>query len=125
MLCFSAFSFNQTRSSDESGVAAEAAAAQNEFWQMHYCLFSYQSNLSDEALLSYAEGLELDMDKFRQDFNSSDQLHHIQTDIQSGIDSGVDRTPTFFINGIHYQGDTEITTLLKAIKESAPNFRSI
>lgn len=99
----------------KAAVAAEAAAAQNEFWQMHYCLFSYQSDLSDEALLNYADGLGLDLDRFRQDLNSSNELDRIQADIKSGIDSGVDRTPTFFINGTHYQGDTELTTLLEAI----------
>ncbi|MBE9012188.1 thioredoxin domain-containing protein [Pseudanabaenaceae cyanobacterium LEGE 13415] len=122
---FRHFPLTQHAYAMRAATAAEAAAAQNEFWQMHYCLFSYQSDLSDEALLRYANGLELDMDQFRQDLNSSDELHRIQADIQSGIDSGVDRTPTFFINGVHYQGDTEITTLLKAIKEYAPNFREI
>lgn len=101
--------------------AAEAAAAQNQFWQMHYCLFSYQSDLSDEALVEYARGLELDMDKFRHDLNSSDRLHHIQEDIKTGVESGIDSTPTFFINGVHHSGHSDVRTLLKVIDQDYPN----
>lgn len=101
--------------------ATEAAAAQNQFWQMHYCLFSYQSDLSDEALVEYARGLELDMDKFRHDFNSSDRLHHIQKDIKTGVESGIDSTPTFFINGVHHFGHSDVRTLLNVIDQDYPN----
>jgi protein-disulfide isomerase len=95
--------------------AAEAAAAQNHFWQMHYCLLAYQSALKETDLLQYARDLALDMEQFEHDINSNQQFHHIQEDIRTGIDSGVDSTPTFFINEIRYVGRWDLSTLMNVI----------
>ena len=77
--------------------AAEAAAAQNQFWQMHYSLFEFPSALSETNLFHYARKLGLDSDLFDRDLNNEHHLRHIQEDIKTGIESGVDSTPTFFI----------------------------
>lgn len=96
--------------------AAEAAAAQNQFWQMHYCLLSYQSALNETDLLQYARDLELNIERFEHDINSNQRLHHIQEDIKTGIDSRVDSTPTFFINEIRYVGSWDLSTLMNVIE---------
>jgi protein-disulfide isomerase len=96
--------------------AAEAAAAQNQFWQMHYFLFEYPSALSETNLFHYARKLGLDIDLFERDLNNEHHLRHIHEDIQTGIESGVGSTPTFFINGIHYFDNWDAATLLNAIE---------
>ena len=94
--------------------AAEAAAVQDEFWQMHYTLFSYQSALGDADLLRYARELGLDMEQFEHDLK--DEGHSpVQEDINTGIESGVEGTPAFFINGIRHQGSWELDELRSAI----------
>jgi protein-disulfide isomerase len=101
--------------------AAEAAAAQDQFWQMHYCLLAYQSALNKTDLLQYARDLALDIERFEHDINSNQRLQHIREDIRTGIDSGVDRTPTFFINGVHYAGNWDLNTLMKVIGQHYTN----
>jgi protein-disulfide isomerase len=96
--------------------AAEAAAAQNQFWQMHYCLLSYQSALNETDLLQYARDLDLDIEQFEHDLNSNQRFRHIQEDIRAGIDGGVDSTPTFFINEVHYVGSWDLGTLMSVMK---------
>lgn len=96
--------------------AAEAAAAQDQFWQMHYCLLAYQSALNETDLFQYARDLELDAERFEHDLNSNQRLHHIQEDIRTGIDSGVDSTPTFFINEVLYVGSWDLSTLMSVIE---------
>lgn len=101
--------------------AAEAAAAQNQFWQMHYCLLAYQSALTDPDLFQYARDLELDINQFESDLNNEHRLHHIQEDLITGINSGVDSTPTFFINGVYYAGNWDLNTLMNVIGHHYPN----
>jgi protein-disulfide isomerase len=96
--------------------AAEAAAAQNQFWQMHYCLLAYQSALNETDLLQYARDLALDIERFEHDINSNQRLHHIQEDIRTGMDSRVDSTPAFFINGVRYVGSWDLDTLMNVIE---------
>jgi protein-disulfide isomerase len=95
--------------------AAEAAAAQNQFWQMHYSLFEFPSALSETNLFHYARKLGLDVDLFDRDLNNQHHLRHIEEDIKTGIESGVDGTPTFFINGIRYFGNWDTVALLNAM----------
>jgi len=95
--------------------AAEAAAAQNQFWQMHYSLFEFPSALSETNLFHYARKLGLDVNLFDRDLNNQHHLRHIEEDIKTGIESGVDSTPTFFINGIRYFGNWDTVSLLNAM----------
>jgi protein-disulfide isomerase len=83
---------------------------------MHYCLLAYQSALNETDLFQYARDLELDDERFEHDLNSTQRLHHIQEDIRTGLDSGVDSTPTFFINGVHYVGSWDLSTLMNVIE---------
>jgi protein-disulfide isomerase len=95
--------------------ATEAAAAQNQFWQMHYSLFEFPSALSETNLFHYARKLGLDSDLFDRDLNNEHHLRHIQEDIKTAIESGVDSTPTFFINGVRHVGNWDTGTLLNAM----------
>jgi protein-disulfide isomerase len=95
--------------------AAESAAAQNKFWEMHDYLYEHQQALDDEHLAQYAALLGLDLPKFVQDIFHHVHAARIREDFLSGIRSGVNGTPTFFINGTRYNNSWDLETLLEAI----------
>lgn len=78
--------------------AAEAAGIQNKFWEMHDLIYEHQEELSENNLVYFAETLNLDIDQFKNDCSSQDVASKIESDFESGIRSGVNGTPTFFIN---------------------------
>jgi protein-disulfide isomerase len=89
-----------------SARVAQAAALQGKFWQMHDLLFTNQSaweNQSDAAaratFTGYARQLGLDMTKFSADLDSAAVVARVQADYDGGVNSGVDSTPSFFVNG--------------------------
>ncbi len=97
--------------------AAEAAGKQGRFWEMHDLLFENQENLEDKDLRLYAERLSLDMNKFAKDMDSDEVAKKVQEDIMGGIKSGVNGTPTFFINGVRFDGSYQLDSLLEAIEK--------
>lgn len=96
---------------NNAALAAEAAARQNKFWEMHDLLYENQDRLDAESLFGFAEELGLDMEKFQQDLQDSALQQHIEDDLESGMRSGVNGTPSFFINGTKYNGEWDYTTL--------------
>jgi Na+/H+ antiporter NhaA len=96
--------------------AAEAAAAQGKFWEIHDALLANQDDLTLRSILAVAEGLELDMDKFRGHLRKRKGAPKIAEDVESADLSGVSGTPSFFINGHRHQGAYDIATLSKAVK---------
>ncbi|MEU5963303.1 Na+/H+ antiporter NhaA [Micromonospora parva] len=96
--------------------AAEAAAAQGKFWQMHDLLLDHQDELDTAALLTYAADLGLDQKRFHDDLTSQAHAGRIDSDIDSADSSGVSGTPTFFINGRRHYGAYDITALTAAIR---------
>jgi len=78
--------------------AAEAAGLQNKFWEMHDMIYEHQDELTKNNLKYFAENLDLNIAKFENDWDSSDVTAKIESDFESGIRSGVNGTPTFFIN---------------------------
>ncbi|MEV1072825.1 Na+/H+ antiporter NhaA [Micromonospora parva] len=96
--------------------AAEAAAAQGKFWQMHDLLLDHQDELDAAALLTYAADLGLDQKRFHDDLTSQAHAGRIDSDIDSADSSGVSGTPTFFINGRRHYGAYDITALTAAIR---------
>jgi protein-disulfide isomerase len=82
-----------------AALAAEAAALQNHFWEMHDIIYENQDDLDDNSLLHYAEVLNLDLQRFTNDLQNRDLLIKIEKDFEGGVRSGVNATPTFFING--------------------------
>jgi protein-disulfide isomerase len=97
--------------------AAEAAALQGRFWEMHDLLYDNQDTLEDRDLLRFARSLKLDIDKFKRDFSSTEVTTKIQEDFSGGIRSGVNGTPTFFINGVRHDASYEYEDLLSALQE--------
>jgi Na+/H+ antiporter NhaA len=96
--------------------AAEAAADQGKFWEMHDALFGHQGDLKARDLVRYAEGLGLDMGRFRDHLSRRAGAGRVAEDIDSADLSGVSGTPTFFINGRRHHGAYDISTLSAAVK---------
>jgi protein-disulfide isomerase len=84
--------------------AAEAAGAQGKFWEMHDALFEHQDALEPEDLAGYAKSIGLDVAKFKRDLEAGTYAKRVRDDFRSGVRSGVNGTPTFFVNGIRYDG---------------------
>jgi protein-disulfide isomerase len=95
--------------------AAECAGAQNKFWEMHDILYENQQALEDENLLEYAKALELDMSRFQDDFYNHTFALRVREDFLSGIRSGVNGTPAFYINGMRYNYSWDQETLTKTL----------
>jgi protein-disulfide isomerase len=95
--------------------AAEAAAVQGQFWQMHEMLFAHQQELGNGYLVEYANNLGLDMSQFLHDLSKQVYVDRINEDIESGLNSGVTATPALFINGIRYRDRWNIEQLMAAI----------
>jgi len=101
--------------------AAEAAAAQGKFWQMHDELFMHQKALDDRDLIRYAKRVGLDIERFTRDLAENVFLRKIQSAYeQSLFDEHVTGTPTIYLNETRYTGATDVQSLLGAIKQSNP-----
>lgn len=100
--------------------AAEAAASQGRFWQMHDCLMTRQQALGNGYLVEYALELGLEVPRFLQEITSDQHVPRVQADVISGLASGVDQTPAFFIDGHRYGGPLTQTALLQALTEPWP-----
>lgn len=84
--------------------AAEAAGAQGRFWQMHDMLFEHQNALEPQDLVGYAKAIGLDITQFERDLETGTYAKRVRDDFRSGVQSGVNGTPTFFVNGERYDG---------------------
>jgi protein-disulfide isomerase len=85
--------------------ASEAAAAQNAFWPMHDLLFEHQDALDEQSLIAYADALQLDIERFERELADRVYLPKVRGDFRGGVRSGVNATPTFFVNGSRYDRD--------------------
>jgi protein-disulfide isomerase len=99
---------------------AEAAAEQGQFWAMHDLLFENQEALDDEDLLEYAAELGIDPEWAASALSSQQFTHEVQRDFMSGVRSGVNGTPTFFINGVRHDGPWDEASLLDALQQAIP-----
>ena len=95
--------------------AAEAAAAQGAFWEMHDLLLRHQDNLQLRDLIRYASDLRLDRERFGEHLRKRAGAARIAEDVDSADLSGVSGTPTFFINGRRHYGSYDITALTTAV----------
>ena len=96
--------------------AAEAAARQGAFWEMHDLLLGHQDALRPPELVGYAAQLGLDIRRFTGDLRNHAGAARVAEDVDSADLSGVSGTPTFFINGIRHHGAFDIGTLSAAVK---------
>jgi diadenylate cyclase len=98
--------------------AAEAAASQGRFWEMHDLLYEHQGELSEEDLMRYAAELGLDLGRFEEDLGNDDHAWRIEEDRLGGDRAGVRGTPTLFVNGVRYTGTLDLDGLLAAVEEA-------
>ena len=101
--------------------AAEAAAAQGKFWEMHDLIFENQEALELDNLVEYANTLGLNSTQFLRDVTEHRYAKRVREDVSNGARSGVNGTPTFFVNGIRHDGSYEMGSLLSAIEQAATN----
>jgi NhaA family Na+:H+ antiporter len=97
--------------------AAEAAASQGKFWEMHHLMFSRQHALDEVNLMRDAAQIGLDVERFQQELQASVYAQRVREDFLSGVHSGVNATPTFFINGLRYDGAWDLESLTEAIEK--------
>ena len=100
----------------QAAEAAEAAGAQGRFWEMHHLLFANQDRLGLRDLIGYAGALDLDLERFVTDLRGHAYAGRLREDFLSGVRSGVNGTPTFFVNGIRHDGGYDAQALLEALR---------
>ncbi len=100
--------------------AAEAAAAQGKFWDMHDLLFTRQQALEDEQLDAYAAELGLDVERFRRELQAGVYAERVREDLRSGSASGATGTPTVYLDGVRFDTSVGVQELLAAIRRAHP-----
>ena len=97
--------------------AAEAAAAQGKFWEMHDILYEHQQELDD--VQQYALRIGLEIYQFEADLSGEKYAKRVRDDFRGGVRSGVNGTPTFFINEVRYNGEHTVEAMLPALENAA------
>ena len=99
---------------------AEAAAAQGKFWPVHDVLFENQRRFGDDAFFAEREAkLKLDVRRLAREVADRAYTARIEEDMTSGIRSGVNGTPTFFINGVRYDGPADVGPIVEALRAAS------
>jgi protein-disulfide isomerase len=98
--------------------ASEAAGGQGQFWKMHDLLYENQRALDSMHLVGYAEQLGLDTQRFVLELEDRRYQPRVRDDFMSGVRSGVNGTPAFFIDGIRYDGSWDLVPLLEALESA-------
>ncbi len=97
--------------------AAEAAGAQGKFWEMHDLLFQEVEPLDKSRLMELAAELDLDLDRFERELDQRVYADRVQEDFRSGVRSGAGGTPSFFLNGVRYDGPWDLDSLIAEIQK--------
>jgi protein-disulfide isomerase len=119
-LCFAFRNFplvNSHPHAEHAAEAAEAAGAQDRFWEMHDLLYENQTALEDEDLAQYASALGLDAKRLIREVLAGAHAARVREDFRGGARNGVNGTPSFFINGVRYDGAPDVEALLAALTE--------
>jgi protein-disulfide isomerase len=104
--------------------AAEAAGSEGKFWSMHDMLYENQQRLDPGALAAYAAALEMDLLRFTTELQSHVHAEKVRQDFMSGVRSGVNGTPTFFINDKRHDASWDFETLSAAVHREAARRRA-
>jgi protein-disulfide isomerase len=104
---------------EQAAEAAEAAAVQGSFWEMHDLLYENQKRLENEDLRGYAEQLGLDVGHFDTELSEHVHADRVHDDFLSGVRSGVNGTPTFYINGSRHDDSYDEESLVAALERAA------
>ncbi len=127
-ICFVYRHFPMDKIHANSQIAAlcsEAAAQQAHFWEMHHLLLENSDHLSTETLGDFMRGLCLDYDQFLFDLNREDLLGRIQRDFLGGLHSGVESTPTFYLNGVRVEQPAALNAFQDLIYRNLQKERSV
>ncbi len=98
--------------------AAEAAAAHGKFWEMHDVLYEHQKNLDDYEMTQFAIKVGLEIYRFDADMAAERFAPRVSEDFSFGVKSGVNGTPTFFINDVRYDGAKDYESLKRAVRDA-------
>jgi protein-disulfide isomerase len=104
--------------SEHAAEAAESAGGQGMFWEMHDTLYEHQNALDDLHLVEYAAEIGLDLPRFERDMAMHTYADRVREDFMSGVRSGVNGTPTFFINGRRHDGSYDLVSLMSALEKA-------
>lgn len=104
---------------EQAAEAAESAGAQGKFWEMHDALYENQRDLSTDGLIRIATSVGVDKETLIRDLTSRTFEDRVYEDFMSGVRSGVNGTPTFFINGIRYDGRWDFESLVAELRAAA------
>ena len=121
-MCFVYRNFPLTQSHPAAfvaAIAAEAAGLQNKFWEMHNVIFEHQEYLEEglDGIFLLAKKIELNPLLLQNDMRKSLLKEKVENDFEIGVRSGVNKTPTFFINGYRYNGIPVFDEMMEAIQE--------
>jgi protein-disulfide isomerase len=97
---------------------AEFAATKGKFWEMHDLLFEHQKRLGEDLFVELAKKLKLDTAELHQALADKTCTERVRKDFSGGVRSGVNGTPTFFINGQRYDGSMDYESMIAAIEEA-------
>ena len=100
----------------EAAIATEAAGLQDKFWYMHDMIFENQKQLLRCSFSGFAREIELDLRAYENNYKHKKLVYKVINDFEGGVKSGVDGTPTFFINGKKYNGFSDFEGLYKTCK---------
>jgi protein-disulfide isomerase len=98
--------------------ADECAATQNRFWEMHDYLYEHQQALDDKHLEKYSSELGLDLTRFKIDMSKHVHAARVREDFLTGVHSGVNGTPTFYIDNTRYNGSWGLEPLLETLRSA-------
>lgn len=102
--------------------ASEAAGVQGKFWEMHDLLFEHQDALDDEDLLAYGQMLGLDLTRYASELANGTFREKVRREFSLGVRSGVNGTPTFFINGTRFDGEwSDVEAFIATLSAAAGN----
>lgn len=102
----------------EAAETAEAASVQGKFWPMHDFLYEHQKTLGDSSVaLGHAKKLTLDTQRFEREIAQHVHRKRIEEDFNGGVRSGVNGTPTFYVNGVRHDGEAVAEALVEALKQ--------
>jgi protein-disulfide isomerase len=102
----------------EAALVAEAAGLQGYFWEMHEMILKNQKYLNRSSFNRFAEEIGIDIVSFDLDCQRKQLFQKVSSDFESGIRSGVSSTPTFFVNGLRYNGFDDYQSLYRICKYS-------
>jgi protein-disulfide isomerase len=105
---------------ERAAEASEVAATRGRFWEMHHLLFEYQHALEDADLVRYASAVGIDPGHFVSELRHAVHALRVREDFMSGVRSGVNGTPTFFVNGVRHDGSYRLESLWQSIEEAVP-----